>query len=150
MQPRPEGTPLILLDEAISPAGLKAEETSLELYWRIGASGEDFSDQFFSTVTGAGGLRALQPLEPVHIKSVTDSNRDVHISWIRHGRTDADSWLAPDIPVGEERETYHIEIRKDVVLVRSADVESANWHTALLNAWLILAGSMLKSISALP
>jgi hypothetical protein len=127
MRPRPEGMPFILLDEGVKPAGLKTQEASLELYWRIGASGEDFSDQFFHTVSKAGGLRALLPLEPVHVRSRTDSNGDINISWIRRGRVDADSWLAAEIPVGEEREAYRIEIRKDERLLRSADVDSTNW-----------------------
>nr|WP_237143354.1 hypothetical protein [Phyllobacterium zundukense] len=127
MQTRPKGMPFILLDEAVSPAGLKAQEAGLELTWRIGASGEDFSDQFFSTTTRAGGLRALQPLEPVHLRSRTDSNGDIHIDWMRRGRIDADSWLAADIPVGEERETYRIEIRKDEKLLRFAEVDEPSW-----------------------
>lgn len=127
MLSRPAGTPFILMTDAVGPAGLKSEETGLELSWRIGASGEDFTDQFFSTVERTGGLRALQPLEPVQIRSRTAPNGDVHISWIRRGRIDADSWLAPDIPLGEEREAYHVEIRKDEKLVRSVDVEGPNW-----------------------
>jgi hypothetical protein len=115
------------MTDAVGPAGLKSGETGLELSWRIGASGEDFTDQFFSTVQRTGGLRALQPLEPVQIRSRTASNGDVHISWIRRGRIDADSWLAPDIPLGEEREAYRLEIRKDEKLVRSLDVEGPNW-----------------------
>lgn len=78
-------------------------------------------------MTSAGGLRALQPLEPVHVRSRIDSNGDMHISWIRRGRIDADSWLATDIPVGEEREAYHIELRNNEGLVRSVDVDRSNW-----------------------
>lgn len=127
MQPRAAGTPFILMNDAVSPAGLKSEETGLELSWRVGASGEDFTDQFFSTVARAGGLRALQPLEPVQMRSRTGSNGDVHINWIRRGQIDADSWLAPDIPLGEEREAYRVEIRKDEKLIRSVDVDSPDW-----------------------
>lgn len=51
----------------------------------------------------------------------------IAVSSIRRGRIDADSWLAADIPAGEEREAYQIEIRKGGVLVRTADVDNANW-----------------------
>ena len=127
MRPRPEGMAFVLLDEGVKPAGLKTQEAGLDVYWRIGASGEDFSDQFFHTVSMAGGLRALQPLEPVHVRSRTDSNGAINISWTRRGRIDADSWLAAEIPMGEEREAYRIEIRKDGRLIRSADVENTSW-----------------------
>ena len=32
------------------------------------------------------------------------------LSWIRRGRIDADSWTPSEIPLGEEREEYRIEI----------------------------------------
>ncbi|TXR49873.1 baseplate multidomain protein megatron [Phyllobacterium endophyticum] len=130
-QSRPSGTPFVLINNAVSPAGLKPEETGLDLTWRIGASGEDFTDQYFSTVKRAGGLRALQPLEPVHIRSQTKANGEIHISWVRRGRIDADSWFAPDLPLSEERELYRVEIRKDEKLVRSLEVEKPYWTYGL-------------------
>lgn len=133
LMPKNKGAVFILLDETITPAGLKSQEAGLELNWRIGTSGEDFSDQFFSTVKMVGGLRALQPLEPVHIRSAMDTKGGVHISWIRRGRIDADSWLAPEIPLGEEKEAYRIEIRSSEKLVRTVDVTSANWMYSAAN-----------------
>ena len=32
------------------------------------------------------------------------------LSWTRRGRIDADSWTASDIPLGEEREEYQVQI----------------------------------------
>lgn len=58
--------------------------------------------------TLAGGIRALLPLSPVHLNAQTDGG-DLHLAWIRRGRLDADSWLAEDIPLGEEREKYRID-----------------------------------------
>jgi hypothetical protein len=126
-QPAPEGAPFILLNEAVTPAGLKPQEAGLQLNWRIGTSGEDLSDQYFDTVTKVGGLRALLPLEPVHIRSTFDENGDVRISWVRRGRIDADSWLAPEIPLGEEREAYRLEIRLQDKTVRTDEVTSTSW-----------------------
>jgi hypothetical protein len=50
---------------------------------------------------------------------------------VRRGRIDADSWFAPDLPLGEERELYLVEIRKDEKLVRSLEVEKPNWTYGL-------------------
>ncbi|MGH7004619.1 MAG: phage tail baseplate protein, partial [Alphaproteobacteria bacterium] len=124
---RTEGTPFILLDEAVAPAGLKAQEAGLSLNWRIGTSGEDFSDQFFSTVERIGGLRARLPLAPVHLRATLASDGGLHVGWTRRGRIDADSWLAPDIPLGEEREAYRVEIRSGNALVRTAEVTQPAW-----------------------
>lgn len=127
MQLKKEGVPFILLNDAVSPAGLKPQEAGLELNWRIGCSGEEFSDQFYSTKTKMGGLRVLQPLSPVHISTRMRPNGDMDIVWIRRGRIDADSWLSPEIPLGEEREAYHIEILFEERAVRSFEVTASNW-----------------------
>lgn len=127
MQLKKEGAPFILLNDAVSPAGLKPQEAGLELNWRIGCSGEEFSDQFYSTKTKMGGLRVLQPLSPVHISTRMRPNGDMDIVWIRRGRIDADSWLSPEIPLGEEREAYHIEILFEERAVRSFEVTASNW-----------------------
>jgi len=127
LQPREKGTPFILLDGAVMPAGLKARETGLALHWRIGAAGQDFSERYFSMVTMTGGIRALEPLEPVHLSGRADEQGNLHIAWIRRGRIDADSWLAAEIPLGEEREAYRIEIRSSGKLIRSAEVARPEW-----------------------
>ncbi|MBA8876688.1 phage tail protein [Phyllobacterium myrsinacearum] len=127
LQLREVGTPFIVLDSAVIPAGLKARETGLALYWRVGASGQDFSDRYFSTLKITGGLRALEPLEPVHLRSRMDDRGDLHISWIRRGRIDADSWLATDVPLGEDREAYRIEICSSGKLIRSVEVAQPRW-----------------------
>ena len=104
------GASFVLLDEAVKPAGLLYSEVGLPLNWRIGPSGEDFSGPAFGAYTETGGLRALTPLSPVHLKAVRQSGGDIDISWIRRGRIDADSWLGSEIPLGEGAEAYRVDI----------------------------------------
>ena len=43
------------------------------------------------------------------------------LSWVRRGRIDADNWTASDIPLGEEREEYQVQIaHAGGALVRTA------------------------------
>ncbi|MDN5926714.1 MAG: glycoside hydrolase TIM-barrel-like domain-containing protein, partial [Hyphomicrobiales bacterium] len=104
------GAAFALLDEAVKPTGLLSSEIGLPLNWRVGPSGEDFSGPAFSAYTETGGLRARTPLSPVHLKAARRPGGDIDISWIRRGRIDADSWLGPDIPLGEETEAYRVDI----------------------------------------
>ncbi|WP_173931146.1 glycoside hydrolase TIM-barrel-like domain-containing protein [Chelativorans sp. Marseille-P2723] len=103
------GASFVLLDDAVTPAGLTASEIGLDLNWRIGPMAYDISGENYLPMTGRGGERALMPLSPVHLRSRVEGG-DLHLSWLRRGRIDADSWLAEDIPLGEEREEYRIEI----------------------------------------
>ncbi|GAB1581403.1 glycoside hydrolase/phage tail family protein [Phyllobacterium phragmitis] len=126
--PKPAGTPFVLLDEAVVPAGLQASEIGLSLNWRVGTTGRDFSDIYFDTVAAVGGVRALEPLSPAHLTVWHLPDGDIAASWIRRGRIDADSWLGADIPLGEERELYQVEIRRKGSLIRRAEVNAPSWR----------------------
>ncbi len=104
------GAHLVVLDDAVQAAGLLASEAGLLLNWWVGPAGSDLSGANFSDHSETGGVRALLPLSPVHLRAAGDGSGDVAISWTRRGRIDADSWTASDIPLGEEREEYQVEI----------------------------------------
>lgn len=121
----PAGARVVILNEAVRPAGLRSGEAGLLLNWRVGARGGDFSSASFVTRTETGGIRALTPLAPVHLRSRPDSSGGLLFSWIRRGRLDADNWLPADIPLGEEAESYQVGI-SDIsgTLVRTQTVAS--------------------------
>src|SRR5690606_10053008 len=57
-----------------------------------------------------------------------DAAGDLAISWIRRGRIDADSWLAEEIPLGEETEAYRIAVLSEAGgTVRMAPVSAPSW-----------------------
>lgn len=103
------GAPFVLLNEAVVPVGLRPEEIGLRLNWGVGPVGQDFSGAHFTSVAGEGGLRALTPLSPVHLRVWMEAG-DLHLSWTRRGRMDADSWLGEHIPLGEEKERYVVDV----------------------------------------
>jgi GTA TIM-barrel-like domain/Putative phage tail protein len=106
----PAGAAFVVLNGAVAAAGLSASETGIDLHWRAGPSGKDFTSQYFGEKIAAGGIRALTPLAPVHCKSRMLSNGDVEFSWIRRSRIGADNWLGIEIPVGEPQELYRIRL----------------------------------------
>ncbi|GAA0591452.1 baseplate multidomain protein megatron [Paenochrobactrum glaciei] len=118
--------PFILLDAAIVPVGLDAAEIGLQLNWRLGTAGRPFTSDYFETITATGGMRALSPLSPVHLRAKTNGG-DTSFSWIRRGRIDADSWLADDIVIGEERERYHVELWQGGQKIWGGEVGEQNW-----------------------
>jgi hypothetical protein len=138
---KPEGTPFILLNDAVISAGLQASEIGLALNWRIGTAGRDFSDEYFDTVAAVGGVRALQPLSPVHLTARKLPNGDLAASWIRRGRIDADSWLGTDIPLGEEQELYRVEVRRDGLVCRAVEVREPRWTYSAADRAADLGGS---------
>jgi len=124
---RDAGAAFVLLDDAVAPAGLKSGEAGLMLNWRVGLAGRDFSDRYYTTVSAEGGLRALEPLSPVHLRDAIQSSGDVDFTWIRRGRIDADNWLGSDIPLGEESEAYVLQIFDGPASVRTVELSMPQW-----------------------
>ena len=122
--------PFVLLDGAVTSAGLKPSETGLSLNWRVGPAGADLESEVFAVETAAGGLRAALPLAPVHLRAVFEGG-DVSLTWIRRGRIGADGWDADEIPLGEEAEAYQVEVRAaGGALKRSAETTAPAWTYA--------------------
>lgn len=120
----------VMLDETVVPAGLQRGEVGLELNWRVGPSGPDLSDVNFVTSVETGGIRALLPYAPVHVRGKWDG-ADLAISWVRCGRIDADRWEASEIPLAEENESYEVTIAAaDGLQVRVVTVPEPSWHYA--------------------
>ncbi|MBZ0217544.1 MAG: hypothetical protein K8F25_13380, partial [Fimbriimonadaceae bacterium] len=95
------------------------------------------------------GDAGLRPLSPVHVRAVPD-NGDVHISFIRRARVDGDNWAPVEIPLGETREHYEIDIFDGAAVVRtiSSDQPQATYLQAERIAdGLSLPGPLTFSVS---
>jgi hypothetical protein len=123
----PVGADFVILDDAVRSAGLLESEAGLLLNWRVGPSGSDLSGANFQSRAEIGGIRALLPLSPVHVKA-TRIGSDLRFSWIRRSRIDADRWEGSDIPLAEDREEYRIEISPTGgAVVRTQTVSEPAW-----------------------
>ena len=104
------GAAFVLLDSSVADAGLTPDETGVELHWRVGAAGKDFTSQYFAEKIAAGGLRALMPLSPTHLSKTEQEGGDAVFSWIRRSRVNADTWLGSDVSLGEASESFRIRL----------------------------------------
>jgi hypothetical protein len=138
----PVDADFVMLDDAVVPAGLQPGEAGLELNWRVGPAGSDISDANFVTATQIGGVRALLPYAPVHLRGQWDG-ADLAISWIRCGRLDADRWEASEIPLGEESESYEVTIAV-------AGGSPVRVVTTAAPSWLYAAAAIAADFPALP
>jgi hypothetical protein len=99
----PEGSLFVLLDGAVTQVDLPASARGLARHWRVGPARRALDDpSYVERVLAFDGI-GLRPLRPVHLRARTDGG-DVHLSWIRRARIDADSWTGPDVPLGEATE----------------------------------------------
>ena len=107
--PLDAGAPFVLLDEHVVPIarGLDALERTMQL--RIVAAGRDHGDVAAVAMQATPRATALRPLSPVDPRAARNGD-GVRISWIRRTRREGDSWAAGEVPLGEEREAYEIDV----------------------------------------
>lgn len=123
----PIGSEVVLLSENMRQVELPPHLIDVERHYRVGPGSVGYSDAAYThhvqTFTGNGE----RPYSPAHLRARSNTDGDIVLTWIRRTRLGGDTWQGVDVPLGEAREIYHIEIRKDGDLVRDAATIAANW-----------------------
>ncbi len=122
------GAAFVLLDEAVEPAGLTEQEIGLTLNWRVGPARRPDDAEIRTETSLDGGLRALTPLSPVHVRAERQMDGGIQFTWVRRSRVGADSWLATEVPLGEAVESYGLLISAtDGTPLAEAQSSAAQW-----------------------
>ncbi len=123
--PLPAGSPFVLLDDNVLPVaqGLDALDRALQL--RVIAAGRDYGDSAAVALETVPSAVALRPLSPVHARARRGDD-GIMLSWIRRTRIDGDSWALQDVPLGEDAESYAVDILSGAEVVRSLHAAAAN------------------------
>jgi hypothetical protein len=104
------GARVVLLNGALKQVALKQDEYALPFNYLWGPVGKPISDPAFQGATLQFRGVGLKPLSPVHLSARWQAGGDLGLSWIRRTRIGGDSWDQTDVPLGEEREAYDVEI----------------------------------------
>ncbi|WP_395689352.1 glycoside hydrolase/phage tail family protein [Aestuariivirga sp.] len=116
---RPPGQCFVLLDAAVVQPDLPLSQAGLETSWRLLPLHYELG-RAERAISHRGRLRGLRPLSPVQPRAVR-TGADLQLSWIRRTRIGGDSWDLAEVPLGEERELYDVEIRAGGVLKRRVE-----------------------------
>ncbi|MFV0409544.1 MAG: glycoside hydrolase TIM-barrel-like domain-containing protein [Paracoccus sp. (in: a-proteobacteria)] len=101
----PEGSLVVVLDEALKQLALDPVALGQMRHWRIGPAlraPDDPSYRLRSTLTRGAGLR---PYPPCHLRLSEN-----WLSWIRQTRVSGDRWDLREVPLAERREAYLVRI----------------------------------------
>jgi hypothetical protein len=112
------GATIIMLDEALIPVASDLSLLGRTVRYRAGPFDRDSADPSVAEVTALVKGDALRPLSPVHPRA-RRSTAGIAISWIRRTRSGGDAWEPVDVPLGEDREAYRIDILNGVNVMRS-------------------------------
>ena len=107
--PVASGAQFVLLDQAVVPVAMSADEINLQFNWSYGPANRDLGQPSYQTLVKAFSGVGLRTLSPVHVRGQFAGN-DLVISWIRRTRLAGDSWDVTEVPLGEEEERYEVDI----------------------------------------
>ncbi|MTW15178.1 hypothetical protein GJ689_03035 [Rhodoplanes serenus] len=114
----PAGAGFVMLDAAVTAVAQSIDLLGRPMTLRVAAADRHHGDPSAVTVDLTAQPTALRPLSPVHLRA-RRSVAGVHLSWVRRTRRDGDSWEAAEVPLGEEREAYRIDILAGAAVRRS-------------------------------
>lgn len=139
------GAQFVLLDAALARVALLDNDLRVQLNWRCGPGNRGIGDASYFTTPFTYTGRGLRPFSPVHVKGARSAG-DLTMSWIRRTRSGGDNWEAPDVPLGEESESYEVDILAGSVVKRTLSVAT---NAALYTAAQQTAdfGSVQSSVS---
>jgi hypothetical protein len=125
--PLPAGASFVLLDEHVVAIARGLDSLGRPMQLRIIATTRDHGDTAALAMEAIPQSTALRPLSPVHLRG-TRVDGNVCISWVRRTRRDGDSWAAGDVPLGEEREAYAVDILSGSAVVRTFNANEPTMH----------------------
>ena len=108
--PLAAGARFVLIDGAVTPVPLSADEVGLPFQWRYGPSSRDIGHASYTTAAHAFRGVGRRPLSPVHVRGSRATSGDLTIRWIRRTRSGGDALDALDVPLAEAAERYEVDV----------------------------------------
>jgi hypothetical protein len=118
--PLPAGASFVLLDASLVAVARGTDLLGRSFDYRVGAATLDIGNANMTNLSASIGPVALMPWSPVHLHGARTED-GVLLSWIRRTRKGGDSWDTVDVPLGEDREAYRVEILSGASVVRTLE-----------------------------
>lgn len=113
---------IVVINDAVEPLAISAEECGLSRIWRIGPAKFNISHETYQDITHISAGIGLKPFAPAHLRA-RHNNGDVEVSWIRTDRIGGGGFEAAEVPLSEEREQYRVTIRQGTNVSRQVQVD---------------------------
>ncbi|NNK16479.1 MAG: host specificity protein, partial [Sulfitobacter sp.] len=124
----PSGSSFVLLDGTPSQLDLSPNLRRVAQHFRIGPARRGYDDPSYRHKVLAFDGNGLRPYVPCHLRSQRNSIGDYTLSWIRRTRIDGDAWETPEVPLGEESESYVLRVMQNGAVMREELVPNSSWH----------------------
>ena len=123
----PVGSFFVLLNASVSQINLATSVRALQRYYRIGVAELGYSDRNVTAESIAFNGIGYRPYAVSHLAALGTPGSSIDLVWIRRTRIDGDSWVASEVPLGEDSERYIVRIFHSGVLLRETEVFTSAW-----------------------
>lgn len=127
----PVGSRVVLLNGALLQPDLAAATRGTLRHFRFGPASEPLGDETYRYTTATFAGNGLRPYPVVHLRA-TALGGDWQINWTRQTRIDGDDWSGLDVPIGEDRETYLVQVFVGGSLSETTVVTQPQWTGPLV------------------
>ena len=122
----PVGSWFVLMNGVPEQIDLSANLRQVEQHFRIGPAARGYDDPSYVHLQHAFDGNGLRPYAPAHLAVEPIGVGDQHLSWIRRTRIEGDNWTS-EVPVGEDTESYRVQVHKDGALLREVLTSVPEW-----------------------
>lgn len=123
----PSGSSFVLLDGTPSQIALAPNLRRVAQRFRVGPAQRGLDDPSYRETVLAFDGNGLRPYSPCHLRGRKSSAGHYDLNWIRRTRIDGDTWETPDVPLGEEGESYVVRVLQGSAVLRETLVSSPSW-----------------------
>ena len=127
----PAGSWFVLLDGAPEQIEMAANLRRISQTFRIGTARRPLDDTSYQQFEAAFDGIGLRSYSPCHLSLARRPDGSHMLGWIRRTRIDGDGWDAPEVPMGEESETYFVRVSAVGVPRREVMVHQPQWEYTL-------------------
>ena len=114
----PAGAAVVMVDEALVPLAQGFDRLGVAQHFRIGPQKRDYADASYLSFDATPSPLSLRPYSPVRAKAQRTAD-GVRISFLRRTRRNGDNWEGLEVPLGEDSESYVVDIFSGPSLKRS-------------------------------
>ncbi|MCR8825666.1 baseplate megatron protein TIM-barrel domain-containing protein [Pseudosulfitobacter koreensis] len=123
----PVGSWVVLMNGTPTQIEMAASMRRVAQHYRIGPARRSLDDPSFVAQVQAFDGNGLRPYAPVHLRAEALGTGDVVLTWIRRTRIDGDGWDTPEVPLGEDVESYRVRVLREGAVLREQTVGAPAW-----------------------
>ena len=122
-----EGSVFVVMDARTPQISLSPNLRGVSQHYRVGPAARPLSDPSYRHLELAFDGNGLRPYPPCHLRSTQDMGGDITVEWIRRTRVMGDAWEGTEVPLGEETESYVVQVLQSGAVLREETVSTPNW-----------------------